>query len=68
MLTPRGVFELKYFFTAAIASSQGGTAHSAEAVRHQIKAMLSTESPHEVLSDEPQRSGLWGVALHQIGN
>ncbi|HHL42918.1 MAG TPA: RNA polymerase sigma-54 factor, partial [Hellea balneolensis] len=30
MATPRGVFELKYFFTTAIASSDGGDAHSAE--------------------------------------
>lgn len=52
MLTPRGVFELKNFFTAAIASSQGSTAHSAEAVRHHIRAMLSTESPPEVLTDD----------------
>ncbi|MCC2112301.1 MAG: RNA polymerase factor sigma-54, partial [Hyphomicrobiales bacterium] len=30
MATNRGIFELKYFFTAAIASSEGGEAHSAE--------------------------------------
>ena len=35
--TPRGMFELKYFFTASIASSGDGEAHSAEAVRHRIK-------------------------------
>ncbi|KLK89443.1 RNA polymerase sigma-54 factor [Microvirga sp. KLBC 81] len=52
MLTPRGVFELKYFFTVAIASSQGGDAHSAEAVRHRIKAMVAVESPDDVLSDD----------------
>ncbi|MER8419187.1 RNA polymerase factor sigma-54 [Mesorhizobium sp. M1329] len=52
MLTPRGVFELKYFFTVAIASCQGGDAHSAEAVRHRIKAMIAAESHGDVLSDE----------------
>ncbi|WFU51758.1 RNA polymerase factor sigma-54 [Sinorhizobium terangae] len=52
MLTPRGVFELKYFFTVAIASSQGGEAHSAEAVRHSIKAMITAETLDHVLSDE----------------
>lgn len=52
MLTPRGVFELKYFFTVAIASCQGGDAHSAEAVRHRIKAMIAAESPSDVLSDD----------------
>ncbi|MGX9147554.1 RNA polymerase factor sigma-54 [Mesorhizobium sp. 128a] len=50
MLTPRGVFELKYFFTVAIGSCEGGGAHSAEAVRHQIKAMIAAEEA--VLSDE----------------
>ncbi len=37
MATPRGVFELKFFFTSSIQSSDGGAAHSAEAVRHKIK-------------------------------
>ncbi|WP_192178714.1 RNA polymerase factor sigma-54 [Mesorhizobium amorphae] len=52
MLTPRGVFELKYFFTVSIASCQGGDAHSAEAVRHRIKEIVASESPHDVLSDD----------------
>ncbi|HWE47729.1 MAG TPA: RNA polymerase factor sigma-54 [Caulobacteraceae bacterium] len=41
--TPRGVFELKFFFTSAIASSDGGVAHSAEAVRHKIKLLVEAE-------------------------
>jgi len=53
MSTPRGVFELKYFFTAAIASMDGGDAHSAEAVRHKIKILVSEENdPKSVLSDD----------------
>jgi RNA polymerase sigma-54 factor len=52
MLTPRGLFELKYFFTVSIASAEGGDAHSAEAVRHRIKAMISDESADNVLSDD----------------
>ncbi|MCV3211629.1 RNA polymerase factor sigma-54 [Mesorhizobium sp. YC-39] len=52
MLTPRGVFELKYFFTVALVSCQGGEAHSAEAVRHRIKAIIAAESPGDVLSDD----------------
>ncbi|MGA0532709.1 RNA polymerase factor sigma-54 [Hansschlegelia sp. KR7-227] len=52
LATPRGVFELKYFFTAAIASADGGDAHSAEAVRHRIRAMIDSESPDDVLSDD----------------
>lgn len=50
--TPRGTFELKYFFTPAIPGSQGSTAHSAEAVRHRIKALIDAESPTEILSDD----------------
>ncbi len=50
--TPRGVFELKYFFTAAIAAADGGDAHSAEAVRHRIRAMIDGENPDDVLSDD----------------
>jgi RNA polymerase sigma-54 factor len=52
MLTPRGLFELKYFFTVSIASAEGGDAHSAESVRHKIKTMISDESADNVLSDD----------------
>jgi len=41
--TPRGVFELKYFFTSAIQSSEGGEAHSAASVRYKIKALVEAE-------------------------
>ena len=50
--TPRGVFELKYFFSASIPSVQGGESHSAEAVRHRIKEMIDQESKDAVLSDD----------------
>jgi len=49
---PRGVFDLKYFFTASIASSSGGDAHSAEAVRDRIKELIERETPEDILSDE----------------
>lgn len=52
MLTPRGVFELRYFFTASIASAEGGEAHSSEAVRDQIKSLIEQEAPADVLSDD----------------
>jgi RNA polymerase sigma-54 factor len=52
MATSRGIFELKYFFTSSIASSDGGEAHSAEAVRHRIKIMIDAETPSAVLSDD----------------
>jgi RNA polymerase sigma-54 factor len=48
----RGLFELKYFFTASIASADGGEAHSAEAVRHQIRELIGSETPDEILSDD----------------
>jgi RNA polymerase sigma-54 factor len=52
MSTPRGVFELKYFFSASIPAVQGGESHSAEAVRHRIKDMIEQESRDAVLSDD----------------
>jgi len=52
MATPRGIFELKYFFTTAIASSESdGDAHSAEAVRHRIRELIAGEGD-SVLSDD----------------
>ncbi|HEX4861042.1 MAG TPA: RNA polymerase factor sigma-54 [Rhizomicrobium sp.] len=50
--TPRGVFELKYFFTASIQSVNGSEAHSAEAVRDRIREMIENEGGREVLSDD----------------
>ena len=53
LATPRGVFEMKFFFTAAIQSSDGGVAHAAEAVRHKIRALIDAEREADaVLSDD----------------
>jgi RNA polymerase sigma-54 factor len=52
MATPRGIFELKYFFTAAIAAAGNGDAHSAEAVRFRIRKLIDAESPDAILSDD----------------
>ncbi len=52
MATTRGTFELKYFFTAAIAAADGGEAHSAEAVRFRIRRLIDEESPDAILSDD----------------
>jgi RNA polymerase sigma-54 factor len=58
LATPRGVFEMKFFFTSAIQSSDGGEAHSAEAVRHKIKVLIDGEAQggsvggEDVLSDD----------------
>ena len=51
--TPRGVFELKFFFTSSIASSSGGEAHSAESVRHKIRQLIDAEKADtDVHSDD----------------
>jgi RNA polymerase sigma-54 factor len=51
--TPRGIFEMKFFFTSAIASSEGGDAHSAESVRHKIRQLIDAEqSETQVHSDD----------------
>ncbi len=53
MATPRGIFEMKYFFTSAIASSDDeGESHSSESVRHRIKQMIEGETPASILSDD----------------
>jgi RNA polymerase sigma-54 factor len=52
LAAPHGVYELKYFFTSAIANAEGGEAHSAEAVRARIKAMIDAEPADDVLSDD----------------
>jgi RNA polymerase sigma-54 factor len=52
MATPRGLYELKYFFTSSIAASHGTSAHSAEAVRHRIRSLIDREPADATLSDE----------------
>jgi RNA polymerase sigma-54 factor len=51
--TPRGVFEMKFFFTSSISASDGGEAHSAESVRHRIRQLIDAEaSEQDVHSDD----------------
>jgi RNA polymerase sigma-54 factor len=50
--TPRGLFEMKYFFTTALASSTGAADHSAEAVRHRIRQLIDAEPTADILSDD----------------
>tara|TARA_B100000676_G_scaffold305409_1_gene359574 strand:- start:15113 stop:16654 length:1542 start_codon:yes stop_codon:yes gene_type:complete len=52
MATPRGLYELKYFFTSAIQSVSGGNAHSAESVKFRIKVLIDNEPPKSILSDD----------------
>jgi RNA polymerase sigma-54 factor len=48
----RGLYELKYFFTSAIQSADGGEAVSAEAVKSHIRALIAAECPDAILSDD----------------
>ncbi len=53
MATPRGIYELKFFFTSAINASEGdGESHSSEAVRHRIRQLIDAESAKDILSDD----------------
>lgn len=52
METPRGIFELKYFFTSAIQSAGDGDAYSSESVRFRIKQLIDAESEKSILSDD----------------
>lgn len=48
----RGLYELKYFFTSAIQSTDGGDAVSASAVKSHIKALIDEEDARNILSDD----------------
>ena len=61
--TQRGIYPMKYFFTAAIASSGGGQAHAAEAVRHRIRQLVEAETPEWVLSDDNIVEALSGADI-----
>jgi len=50
MLTPRGVFEFKYFFSTQLSREDGGET-SATAVRARIRRMIAEEDPAKPLSD-----------------
>ena len=49
--TPRGIFELKYFFSTALVSDDG-TAHSSQSIKARIKTLIDEEDPKRVLSDD----------------
>lgn len=50
MHTPRGVFELKYFFSSHVSTADGGEC-SATAIRALIKKLIAAEAPGKPLSD-----------------
>jgi len=51
MHTPRGVFELKYFFNSSISSFTGGAVAS-ESVKERIRQLVSNEDPQKPYSDK----------------
>ncbi len=61
--TPRGMFELKYFFTTALARSDGGDDMSSESVRARIRAMIESEKPTSILSDDHLSMKLRGEGI-----
>ncbi len=62
METPRGIYELKYFFTASIGGTDGAE-HSAEAVRHRIKVLIEAETAGSILSDDGIVERLRGAGI-----
>jgi RNA polymerase sigma-54 factor len=49
--TPRGIFELKFFFSTALISADG-ISHSSESIKARIKTMIDAEKPDDILSDD----------------
>ena len=61
--TSRGTFEMKYFFTAAIAGAAGAESHSSEAVRHRIRQLIDAEPATRILSDDDLVKKLKGEGI-----
>jgi len=63
MMTPRGIFELKYFFSSHVATADGG-ACSATAIRSMIKKLIEGEPPNRPISDSKIAEILGGQGIH----
>ena len=50
--TPRGLFELKYFFSSGVGSTDGATEFAAGAIKAKIKSLIDHETAACVLSDD----------------
>lgn len=61
--TPRGTFEMRFFFTVAIQASDGGDAHSAESVKLRVRALIAAETVGGVLSDDDIAARLRGEGI-----
>jgi RNA polymerase sigma-54 factor len=63
MSTPRGMLELKYFFSTAIPRADGGESFAAEAIRQRLKALIDSEAPNDILSDDTLVEQLQGEGM-----
>lgn len=64
LMTPRGLFEFRYFFSGAIAATSGAhDAHSAESVRQRIRQLIDDEPPTKVMSDDALVARLQGEGI-----
>jgi RNA polymerase sigma-54 factor len=50
--TPRGVFELKYFFTSGVSNTEGSAEFSSEAIKARLKSLIEAETAAAILSDD----------------
>jgi RNA polymerase sigma-54 factor len=50
--TPRGVFELKYFFTSGVSNTEGSAEFSSEAIKARLKTLIDAEDAGAILSDD----------------
>jgi RNA polymerase sigma-54 factor len=50
--TPRGIFELKYFFSSSVGSASGGDDVASASVKHRIKQIIESENPKRPMSDQ----------------
>ncbi len=63
VFTPRGVYELKYFFNSSISKNDGSDSLSSEAVKVKVKKMIAAEDPKKPLSDQKIADELKKVGL-----
>jgi len=52
LICDQGIFELKFFFSSSITSSEGDEGHASQSVKHKIKQLVDLESSKKVLSDD----------------
>lgn len=63
MMTPRGLFELKYFFTSGLNHAAGGDDVSSSTVKHLIKEIIEAEDGQRPISDENIADQLKGKGI-----